>query len=1079
MNNILSNQAVFQLPERIVQPHSWVFHIPFAFYLVDIIKPKTIVELGIHSGNSYFAFCQAVKQSNCNTVCFGIDHWKGDKHAGNYDEEIFNDVHTYNQDHYSDFSYLIKKDFDDALTDFSDFSIDLLHIDGLHTYERVKHDFESWLPKLSKNAIVLLHDVNVRRDDFGVWKFFDELSKEYYNTVFNFGYGLGLIYIGNDIDNESINNFLKDIEDGNKYLFRLLGERISYIARYNDLTSQYENEKKQTSAFQHKIEFLENESKKNLEEKDKQIDQLNELNKSLTEEKDKQIDQLNELNKSLTEEKDKQINQLNELNKSLTEEKDKQIDQLNNDLITTTNEYNQSVNKAKEIINSQQTTYNNLLSQIEKSRNTRAWKIMVLLHRMYWELWHKFNPDFFKWLYFRVFTKKRPPELDLGKYEPLNISHYLNDNYNLIIKKTGVNSNKVIYFPRYQNPKVSIIIPVYNNYAYTRQCLLSILNSINYESYEIIIADDLSIDETTRINDFCKNIRVIRTESNVGFLKNCNNAAKQAKGEYILFLNNDTEVKDNWLDELVKVFEKDSKTGIVGSKLIYPDGTLQEAGGIIWNDGTGWNYGRYDDPENPAYNYLKEVDYVSGASLMIKKELWIRIGGFDERYSPAYCEDSDLAFQVRELGYKVIYQPKSVVVHYEGKSCGNDESKGIKHYQVENFKKLSEKWKFAFSKQGLSPKDIFKARDRALDKKTIVVIDHYVPNFDRDAGSQTMITYLRIFLELNFNVKFIPDNFYKQEPYTSYLQDLGIETLYGNHYCNNWQKWIEDNSNSIDFFFLSRYTISNKYINVIKTYTNAKVVYYGHDLHYLREDREKNFSDRLSKKQYLESKIAEIAFLHKVDIACYPSFVEKEILHKEIKNLQIEVIPPYIFDNYNPPIIDFSSRNDILFVGGFAHTPNNDGIKWFVNSIFPRVDSSINDIKLFIIGSSPGADVLDLQSPRIIIKSNVSTEELKEIYSKIRMTIIPLRFGAGIKGKLIETMYYGVPTVSTSIGTEGLRNIDTLIAGKDTPEEFAMELVSLYTNEEALKEKSQKYIDYVKDYTSKENAIKIFKEILR
>ena len=201
MNNILSNQAVFQLPERIVQPHSWVFHIPFAFYLVDIIKPKTIVELGIHSGNSYFAFCQAVKQSNCNTVCFGIDHWKGDKHAGNYDEEIFNDVHTYNQDHYSDFSYLIKKDFDDALTDFSDFSIDLLHIDGLHTYERVKHDFESWLPKLSKNAIVLLHDVNVRRDDFGVWKFFDELSKEYYNTVFNFGYGLGLIYIGNDIDN--------------------------------------------------------------------------------------------------------------------------------------------------------------------------------------------------------------------------------------------------------------------------------------------------------------------------------------------------------------------------------------------------------------------------------------------------------------------------------------------------------------------------------------------------------------------------------------------------------------------------------------------------------------------------------------------------------------------------------------------------------------------------------------------------------------------------------------------------------------------------------------------------------------
>lgn len=217
-------------------------------------------------------------------------------------------------------------------------------------------------------------------------------------------------------------------------------------------------------------------------------------------------------------------------------------------------------------------------------------------------------------------------------------------------------------------------------------------NTLDVE-YEIIIADDVSNDETIKIKDYVQNITVIRNEKNLGFLLNCNNAAKYARGEYLHFLNNDTQVEENWLSSLVQLIESDEKIGMVGSKLVYPDGRQQEAGGIIWNDASGWNFGRLDDPSKPEYNYVREVDYISGASILLSKKLWLEIGGFDERYVPAYYEDSDLAFEVRNHGYKVMFQPKSVVVHFEGISHGTDTNTGIKSYQIKNKEKFIEKWK--------------------------------------------------------------------------------------------------------------------------------------------------------------------------------------------------------------------------------------------------------------------------------------------------------------------------------------------------------------------------------------------------
>ncbi len=222
-----------------------------------------------------------------------------------------------------------------------------------------------------------------------------------------------------------------------------------------------------------------------------------------------------------------------------------------------------------------------------------------------------------------------------------------------------------LIFSYAERPVASIIIPAYNQFAYTYNCLKSILETCKGISYEVIVADDNSSDETRDLAKFSENIRHVRNESNLGFLRNCNNAARLARGKYIVFLNNDTKVLEHWLSSLIETMEKDETVGLAGSKLIYPDGTLQEAGGIVWNDATGANYGRGRDPFHAEYNYVKEVDYVSGASIIIRKTLWDEIGGFDEIYAPAYCEDSDLAFEVRRRGFRVVYNPARSFIHLE------------------------------------------------------------------------------------------------------------------------------------------------------------------------------------------------------------------------------------------------------------------------------------------------------------------------------------------------------------------------------------------------------------------------------
>ena len=185
-------------PLSLESPNPWVGHLPFAYWIIGAKRPSIFVELGTHSGNSYFAFCQSVKELDLPSQCYAVDTWQGDMHAGEYDNKVYNVVNKHNQENYNQFSHLLRMTFDEALNHFKDGSVDLLHIDGLHTYEAVKHDFDTWLPKLAPNAIVLFHDIEVHEHGFGVWKFWGELQKQYTTHIsFLHSNGLGVLYIGN------------------------------------------------------------------------------------------------------------------------------------------------------------------------------------------------------------------------------------------------------------------------------------------------------------------------------------------------------------------------------------------------------------------------------------------------------------------------------------------------------------------------------------------------------------------------------------------------------------------------------------------------------------------------------------------------------------------------------------------------------------------------------------------------------------------------------------------------------------------------------------------------------------------
>lgn len=628
--------------------------------------------------------------------------------------------------------------------------------------------------------------------------------------------------------------------------------------------------------------------------------------------------------------------------------------------------------------------------------------------------------------------------------------------------------------PHTESPLVSIIIPAHNRIDLNLQCIRSIIKNSGNVDYEIILADDCSSDETSHIEDYVTNIRRITTPENMLFLKNCNHAATFARGKYVLFLNNDTIVQHNWLQPLVDTMEDDETVGLCGSKLIFANGKLQEAGGIIYRDASGNNFGRGDSPEYPQYNYLRETDYISGAAIMLRRQIWEKAGGFDTYFSPAYYEDTDLAFRIRyTYGLKVVYQPRSVVMHLEGESNGTDLTAGIKKYQVVNRIKFFQRWQEELNMHHAtnSPHN-FLAREHAIGKKVILVIDWGMLTPDKDTGSRVTWQYMLHWKSKGYIIKYFPHETVRDKQRMQTHLEAGIEVI-----CESLADWLEYNGRYVDFIYLNRPAVAELHMQELRRYTKARIIYQGHDLHYLRQYRARILENDSEAEELLQTeKLHELRLCAEADAACYFSQFEIDTILKENPFIQAVTVPLFVLDpkKMDDIVYKAESRKDIIFVAGFKHPVNIDAAVWFCKEVFPSVKKQIPDIKLYIIGSYPTEEVLALASDSIIVTGTVSEERLIQYYREARLTVVPLRAGAGVKGKVIESIFNKVPLITTSIGAEGIANPDNNFIIADDAPLLAEKIVALYPDFEQLNVMASKCTSYIETYFSAKCVDKVF-----
>ena len=603
--------------------------------------------------------------------------------------------------------------------------------------------------------------------------------------------------------------------------------------------------------------------------------------------------------------------------------------------------------------------------------------------------------------------------------------------------------------PHSDSPKVSIIIPVYNQLDYTLKCLKAVAVNIDKSlPVEIILVNDCSSDRTDEVISPLTAVNFINQETNQGFIYSCNKGASAAKGKYLYFLNNDTEIKPNCIASLVEVLDADETVGAVGSKLVYPQGSLQEAGGIIWQDASGWNYGRQENPYAPEYNYLRPVDYCSGASLMVRKSVFEHLDGFERDFAPAYYEDTDLCFAIRhELGMKVMYQPKSVVIHYEGISSGTSVTSGTKKYQAVNAIKFRQKWQSQLQKYYLPNKvdNVLVAARRYFGDRTILVVDSYMPSYDRESGSRRLFELLKIFKSLGYHVIFAADNGVREEPYASVLQDLQIEVLYTQDgYGTVIEEQIESRLSLIDLAWICRPELNLKYAPIVRHKPEIKLVYDTIDLHYLRLKRARAIDpEHCTKEAWIEMQAQELKMAHQADVTITVTAIEQEILeHQAVDNV---AVIPNVHTAYSGTISGFESREGILFIGSYNHLPNVDAVVWLCEEIMPLVWQTNPEITVTLLGNNPSPEVLALASDRITVTGYI--DDVSPYFLSHKLSVSPLRYGAGMKGKIGQSLEYGLPVVSTSIGTEGMNLIpEQQILEANEPANFARQIVRLYTN---------------------------------
>ncbi|HQT84427.1 MAG: hypothetical protein B7Z58_07700 [Acidiphilium sp. 37-64-53] len=461
--------------------------------------------------------------------------------------------------------------------------------------------------------------------------------------------------------------------------------------------------------------------------------------------------------------------------------------------------------------------------------------------------------------------------------------------------------------------------------------------------------------------------------------------------------------------------------------------------------GDGWNWGRNGDPAAPQFNYLRDTDYVSGAALMLRRETFESLNGFDTHYAPAYYEDTDLCFRVRALGLRVVVQPASEIVHLEGVSNGTDVAgTGLKRYQQVNHRKFYLRWKTTLDKHRMNAEHPELEAERSVQRRAYF-IDDTILTPDQDAGSNAAFQHILALQHLGYKVTFIPsDNMARIDPFTRALEKYGVECLYAPYFWSV-EEVLRKARVAPDLVYFHRFSNASKYAAMVREkFPKTRLVYNVADVHFLREEREAELTDNPTLRATAATKRRrELAAMQQVDCVIVHSPAEADLLRPILPDTHVEVVSWAV--PLRPTPIPFADRAGYGFVGGFRHPPNVDAVKYFIDSIMPALPA-LAPHRFTIIGSNMPPEIASLHSATIDVRGHVPI--LSDALNHLRCTIAPLRYGAGVKGKVLESFAHGLPCLMSEIAAEGLPiegDLTWLIAR--TPQEFAEKLDRLLTDE--------------------------------
>ncbi len=1047
----IGNELAWE-PMRVVPPDPWVGHLPFAFWLVKALRPSCFVELGTHTGNSYFAFCQAMAAFCPGGRAFAVDTWQGDEHAGRYGEDVFAEVSRFNNDKFRPFSTLLRSTFNEARPYFGADESDLLHIDGMHSFEAVQGDFDNWRSALSRRGVVLFHDINVRERDFGVWRLWSQLRDAYPSFEFTHSHGLGVLGVGAEQMPALRALFALDETAAAAVRLRVAsrGEVFQRQVEVINLRSQLANAIGQMGALEQRIaaaagplEFAQAESAWRAA--------LLASGKEVIASKDALIATLQDIaaaREAALETRDQLLHTLEQRATRLGGELRAQREEQSAALARA----EAAREAAERALQAAQWEARAQVAAVTAGYvNSTSWRLtrpLRVANRLLRGRSLRPAP---------VVPPLPPPPAEAAAPAPVAEAPAPPPQafraLLLARLQAFLSGAATLELPRAHQPAVSIILVLYNQAELTFGCLTSIVETLSGAGpgIEVLVVDNGSTDLTGALLERVDGVTVIRNESNLHFLKAVNLAARSARGRTLLLLNNDAQLQPGALASALRTLDSAPDIGAVGGRIILLDGTLQEAGSIIWRDGACSGYGRGQDPNSPDFMFQRDVDFCSGAFLLTPTAVWRELEGFDERFAPAYYEEVDYCVRLWKSGRRVVFDPDAVIVHHEFGSAGS--SAEALSLQATNHRIFASRHRDWLDRQfPASPANVIAARTARSTAPRILVLEDRVPKVELGTGYPRANRLLGALVGAGAEVTLFPMHRHTETWHgVRRALDKRVEVLIAAE-GTQIRPYLEARRGHFDAILVCRppnmATFQKAVDHDLDLIGDAAILYDAEALFVTRDLQRMEADGRpATDAQRHRMTAAEVALTRTAAAVISVSAAEQATLERYGAR-QVHLLSHAIDDA--PIETGFAARDQVVFLGTLSSddSPNADAVLWFAEDILPELRRDIGaDFRLTVVGLATAPRILALDGSAIDAMGMV--ENLHEALARARVLVVPSRFAAGIPLKAYQAAMLGIPMVTTPLVASQLGWVDgeDLLVGEDAAG-FAQACARLYRDRE-------------------------------